>query len=82
MHIQERKEALCEKQFELYTWYIKGMLTRSQYLALIKPLDIEIDALEMTIYYRYLQKNNIIRQLDEIKNTKRDEKNTCTVEST
>lgn len=82
MHIQERKEALYEKQFALYTWYIKGALNRSQYLALIKPLDIEIDALEMTIYYRYLQKNNIRRQLDEIKNTKRDEKNTRTIEGT
>jgi len=47
MHIEERKEALCEKQFALYTCYLNGELNRSQYLRLIKPLDIEIDALEM-----------------------------------
>ena len=82
MHIEERKEALCEKQFALYTCYLNGELNRSQYLRLIKPLDIEIDALEMTIYYRYLQKNNIRRPLDEIKNTKRDEENTRTIEGT
>ena len=81
MNIQERKDALCEKQYQLYTWYIKGLLSRCQYIALMKPIDIEIDVLEMKIFYRYLQRHNM-RNIDEIKNTKRDEKNTRTIEST
>ena len=81
MHIQERKDALCEKQYQLYTWYINGLLSHSQYILLMKPIDIEIDALEMKIFYRYLQRHNL-RNIDEIKNTKRDEKNTCSIEST
>ena len=81
MNTQECKDVLCEKQYQLYTWYIKGLLSRCQYIALMKPLDIEIDALEMKIFYRYLQRHNM-RNIDEIKNTKRDEKNTRTIEST
>lgn len=57
MHIQKRKEILCAKQFQLYTWYIKGLVNREQYLMLLKPLDAEIDALEMKIYVRYLRKH-------------------------
>jgi len=59
MDIQEHKDALCEKQYALYTCYIKGLLSRYQYIRLIKPIDIEIDALEMEIFYRYLRRNNI-----------------------
>jgi len=81
MNIQERKERLCEEQYQLYIWYIKGWINRCQYIALIKPIDIEIDALEMKIFYRYLQRHNI-RNIDEIKNTKRDEKNTRTIKDT
>jgi len=81
MNIQERKETLCEKQYQLYTWYIKGWINRCQYIALIKPIDIEIGALEMRIFYTYLQRNNM-RNIDEIKNTKRDEKDTRTIEGT
>jgi len=81
MNIQERKEVLCEKQYQLYTWYIKGLLSRCQYIALMKPIDIEIDALEIKIFYRYLKRHNM-RNIDEIKNTKRDAKNTRTIEGT
>ena len=81
MHIQERKDALCEKQYQLYTWYIKGLLSRCQYIALMKPIDIEIDELEIKIFYIYLKRHNM-RNIDEIKNTKRDAKDTCTIEST
>ena len=46
---RKRRDELCEQRVILFEQYKNGEFSRERYFELLKPLDEEIDAIEMSI---------------------------------
>ena len=57
---------LQNMSMRLYTNYRSGLLTQTQYLSLLKPIDKEIDKLELQALSYYLQ-GSLVSEISSLK---------------
>ncbi len=60
LHLLKNMQKLSDK---LYKRYDAGLLTQNEYLELLKPLDAEIEKIELALFNTHLQDISVYEKL-------------------